>query len=297
MSKEQLKKYGTTFHFASQFLSAKHIKSAANLYAICRQIDDIADTTYDNEQAKDELLALKQALIDEDASHPVVQTAKSIEPEICLDTLVELTDGVLSDTDAVHFQSELDLMRYCYQVAGTVGLLMCDLFEIKNPIARHHAVDLGVAMQLTNICRDVLEDANNGRVYLPEMLIGPMSARGVAEATGTNADRIRDVVSYLLTEADVRYESGISGLSFLPTQPRLAILVAALSYREIGMIVAERGFDIWAGRAYTTKAQKTLIAFKGVMTFLFSRRLRVYQGSHDSSLHRGLHRRPGVHWA
>ena len=188
-------------------------------------------------------------------------------------------------------------MRYCYQVAGTVGLLMCDLFEITNPIARHHAVDLGVAMQLTNICRDVLEDAENRRVYLPETLIGPMSASEVAGATGANADRIRDVVNYLLTEADVRYESGISGLCFLPTQPRLAILVAALSYREIGMIVADRGFDIWAGRAFTSKTQKLLIAFKGVMTFFFSRRLHVYQGAHDSSLHRGLLRRPGVHWA
>ena len=240
---------------------------------------------------------LKQALIDEDVSHPVVEAAKSIEPAICLETLVELTDGVLSDTGSVRLHSEPELMRYCYQVAGTVGLLMCDLFEITNPIARHHAVDLGVAMQLTNICRDVLEDAENGRVYLPETLIGPMSASEVAGATGANADRIRDVVNYLLTEADVRYESGISGLCFLPTQPRLAILVAALSYREIGMIVADRGFDIWAGRAFTSKTQKLLIAFKGVMTFFFSRRLHVYQGAHDSRLHRGLLRRPGVHWA
>ena len=193
MSKEQLKKYGTTFHFASQFLSAKHIESAANLYAICRQIDDIADTSDDKEQAKYDLLVLKQALINEDVSHPVVEAAKSIEPAICLETLVELTDGVLSDTGSVRLHSEPELMRYCYQVAGTVGLLMCDLFEITNPIARHHAVDLGVAMQLTNICRDVLEDAENGRVYLPETLIGPMSASEVAGATGANADRIRDV--------------------------------------------------------------------------------------------------------
>ena len=297
MSKERLKKYGTTFHFASHFLSKTQMESAANLYGICREIDDLADKQSNKMSAKSELTHLREALIARDNNHPTVAKASAIKPAITFDALIELTDGVLLDTEQVKIKSEAELLRYCYQVAGTVGLLMCDLFEVKDPVARHHAVDLGVAMQLTNICRDVREDALNGRVYLPKELLGSVNAADILSPTATTEAAIRRLVSYLLTEAETRYDSGISGLCFLPPQARLAILIAALTYREIGMVIADRGFDIWAGRAFTTKTQKWLIAFKGMMTFLFSKKPHQYQGFHDPALHRGLNPRPGVHWA
>ena len=297
MSKQQLKKYGTTFHFASQFLSTAQMQSAAELYGICREIDDLADTASDASQARTQLLVLRQALIHRDNAHPIVAKALAIQPSIGLDALIELTDGVLLDTEKVAIQSEAELLRYCYQVAGTVGLLMCDLFGVKDPVARHHAVDLGVAMQLTNICRDVYEDALNGRVYLPGDLFESMTAEKIVSPDAQTAESIKHVVGYLLSEAEIRYESGISGLCFLPTQARLAIYVAALAYREIGLVIADRRFDIWAGRAFTTKTHKCLIALRCVVTFLFSRKAHQYQGFHDAELHRGLNNRPGVHWA
>lgn len=297
MSKEQLKKYGTTFHFAGQFLSSKQMEAAAHLYGICREIDDLADQAADKESARQDLLNLREALVNQDDSHPIVATALNIRPAITLAVLVELTDGVLLDTAEVVIETEVELLRYCYQVAGTVGLLMCDLFEVSDPVARHHAVDLGVAMQLTNICRDVQEDALNARIYLPQELIGPMTAEEIVEPNEKSVATVTPVINYLLIEAETRYESGISGLCFLPPQARLAILIAALTYREIGMVIADRAFDVWSGRAYTTKTQKLMIAFKGVMTFLFSRKPHHYQGFHDPTLHRGLNHRPGVHWA
>ncbi len=297
MSKQQLKKYGTTFHFASQFLSTAQMQSAAELYGICREIDDLADTASDASQARTQLLVLRQALIHRDNAHPIVAKALAIQPSIGLDALIELTDGVLLDTEKVAIQSEAELLRYCYQVAGTVGLLMCDLFGVKDPVARHHAVDLGVAMQLTNICRDVYEDALNGRVYLPGDLFESMTAEKIVSPDAQTAESIKHVVGYLLSEAEIRYESGISGLCFLPTQARLAIYVAALTYREIGLVIADRRFDIWAGRVFTTKTHKCLIALRCVVTFLFSRKAHQYQGFHDAELHRGLNNRPGVHWA
>ena len=297
MSKQQLKKYGTTFHFASHFLSTAQMQSAAELYGICREIDDLADTASDASQARTQLLVLRQALIHRDNAHPIVAKALAIQPSIGLDALIELIDGVLLDTEKVAIQSEAELLRYCYQVAGTVGLLMCDLFGVKDPVARHHAVDLGVAMQLTNICRDVYEDALNGRVYLPGDLFESMTAEKIVSPDAQTAESIKHVVGYLLSEAEIRYESGISGLCFLPTQARLAIYVAALTYREIGLVIADRRFDIWAGRAFTTKTHKCLIAVRCVVTFLFSRKAHQYQGFHDAELHRGLNNRPGVHWA
>ncbi len=297
MSKERLKKYGTTFHFASNFLSKAQMEAAATLYGICREIDDLADKQNNKMSAKNDLICLRDALIIRDYNHPMVAKALAIKPAITFDALIELTDGVLLDTEEVKVKSEAELLRYCYQVAGTVGLLMCDLFEVKDPVARHHAIDLGVAMQLTNICRDVQEDALNGRVYLPKEMLGSVNAEDIVSPTATTGATVRHLVSYLLTEAEARYDSGISGLCFLPPQARLAILIAALTYREIGMVIADRGFDVWTGRAYTTKTQKWLIAFKGIVTFLFSRKPHQYQGFHNPALHRGLNPRPGVHWA
>ncbi|MEK9873755.1 MAG: phytoene/squalene synthase family protein [Betaproteobacteria bacterium] len=297
MSKQQLKKYGTTFHFASHFLSSRQMESAAALYGICREIDDIADKASDKARSRSQLLALRDALVLADRTHPVVAKAMVIRPRISLEALVELTDGVLLDTEEVAIQTEAELLRYCYQVAGTVGLLMCDLFNVKDPIARHHAIDLGVAMQLTNICRDVQEDAINGRVYLPAEFFDSLTAEQVATPDNSTVESVKHAVSYLLSEAEVRYESGISGLCFLPPQARLAIYIAALTYREIGMVVADRGFDVWQGRAHTTKTQKWLIALRSLISFVFSKKTHQYRGSHDRELHRGLSNRPGVHWA
>ena len=175
---------------------------------------------------------------------------------------MELTDGVLLDTQKVAIQSEAELLRYCYQVAGTVGLLMCDLFGVKDPVARHHAIDLGVAMQLTNICRDVYEDALNGRVYLPGDLFESITAEKIV-SPDVSTTSVRQVVGYLLSEAEIRYESGISGLCFLPTQARLAIYVATLTYREIGLIIADVALILGWSRL-TTKTQKCLIALRCV---------------------------------
>ena len=88
---------------------------------------------------------------------------------------------------------------------------MCDLFGVKDPVARHHAIDLGVAMQLTNICRDVYEDALNGRVYLPGDLFESITAEKIVSPDVSTTESVRQVVGYLLSEAEIRYESGISG--------------------------------------------------------------------------------------
>ena len=297
MSKEKLKKYGTTFHFASQFLGKSHMEATTALYSICREIDDIADINENSELARNELLHLKESLERGTPDHPIAVQAFAIAPSLSIDVLVELIDGAILDTYAVGIRTELELLQYCYQVAGTVGLLMCDLFEVQDPIARHHAIDLGVAMQLTNICRDVKEDAKNNRRYLPLELIGDLSPIEILSASEEAKLSIKKAVSHLLHEADIRYKSGISGLCFLPPQPRIAILMAALIYREIGVLIEDRNFNIWLGRVHTSTKRKLMVACRGVLVFMFSRKVHRYQGYHDSSLHRGLSLRPGVHWA
>jgi phytoene synthase len=109
MSKQQLKKYGTTFHFASHFLSSRQMESAAALYGICREIDDVADKASDKAKSRSQLLELRNALALADRTHPVVAKAIAIRPSISLEALVELTDGVLLDTEEVAIQTEAEL--------------------------------------------------------------------------------------------------------------------------------------------------------------------------------------------
>ena len=297
MSKAQLKQHGKTFHFASLFLSNTHHEAASQLYGVCRQLDDLADLSTDHARATAGLKAAHQALRRRDASHPLIGAALAIEPGIDLSALEQLILGVQSDVGPVRLQTEADLLQYCYQVAGTVGLMMCDIFSVQDPRARLHAVDLGIAMQLTNIARDVMEDALNDRRYLPASLVGDLSPEAILKPSAIETECLKTAVHTLLSEAELRYESGFSGLPFLPPRARLAILVAGMAYREIGLNLADRNFDLWSGRVYTTSRQKGLIALRGLVRYATDREVHRYQGHHDPELHRGLSPAPGVDWA
>ena len=297
MSKQCLKQHSATFHFAARFLSARSHEMAANLYALCREIDDLADRGAPAKSARPALARLRQALRERQGGPLLVARALALRPAINIDVLIELVDGVIQDTGRVRLQSEAELLRYCYRVAGAVGLLMCDIFEVHDQRARHHAVDLGIAMQLTNICRDICEDARGGRRYLPADLVGELSPATILKPNAGQRSRIKEVTAHLLSEADMRYESGFIGLPFLPLRARLAIYIAGLSYQAIGGIIAGRGYDVWLARAHTSKRQKRLIAAQAVIRFMSSRQAHKYQGRHDPALHKGLNQRPGVHWA
>ncbi len=297
MSKAQLKQHGKTFHFASRFLSNRDLDAAAELYGLCREIDDLADLSADPAMAATQLRQLIHALQQRDASHPMVRRALSIQPAIDLGVLVELIEGVLTDTGSVRIQTHEELFRYCYQVAGTVGLLMCDIFEVQDVRARHHAVDLGIAMQLTNIARDVVEDAASGRRYLPADTVGDLEPSDILNPQPKHTEMIELAVGKLLDEAELRYASGFSGLPFLPLRARITILIAGLVYREIGMVIADRSFDVWQPRAFTTGSQKLVTAVRALLTFAMDPRVHRYRGPHDARLHLGLPKRPGVHLA
>lgn len=294
-SKKSLKRYGTSFHFASRFLSSDQADRAARLYALCREVDDIADTADDLKQARLRLVSIRDELDDKTALDPIAKTAVSFSPKVSTEVFKKLVEGVMLDTLPMLISSQDELLRYCYQVAGTVGLLMCDIFEVTNVNARYHAIDLGIAMQLTNICRDVCEDAQRGRRYLPSDLVGNIAPENIMTPSKEEAQRIRQTLDHLLKEAEIRYQSGIAGLCFLPLQSRTAILIAALSYREIGVKIAVRDFDVWRGRVYTSLIRKGLLAIKAISTILFCKRLRDYQGFHNSALHHSLQKAPGVH--
>ena len=160
-----MRENGRSFHFARIFLTQAQGERAARLYAFCRYVDDLADETRNHAKALRELDDARRQLAQRTATHPrlddFIQLAE--ETDIDISIAISLIDGVASDLSEVAFQSEEQLLRYAYQVAGTVGLMMCGVLGVKKKAAYPFAIDLGIAMQLTNIARDIQEDAINGR--------------------------------------------------------------------------------------------------------------------------------------
>jgi len=164
-----------SFRWASAFLSGPQRRRVAALYAFCRAVDDLADAEQASPEARAELLALYRALDDESTEGREARWPDSylwfqalcLECGIDFGVVRELLRGMMGDLATVRFETDRELLRYCYRAAGTVGLMMCSVLGVVDRRAQRHAVDLGIAMQLTNICRDVLEDAQAARVYLP----------------------------------------------------------------------------------------------------------------------------------
>jgi 15-cis-phytoene synthase len=235
--KQILAKHGRTFHLASRLLPASRRDDAALLYAFCRYIDDVADETPDKLEAERDLVALRSELCGDESPRPIVELFLDLASRRGLDVqaAVCLVDAVMSDLKLVRIANDQELIRYCYGVAGTVGLMMCGVLGVRSDEALHFAIDLGIGMQLTNICRDILEDAKRDRCYIPQ---SRLEAKGLSHETviaGTCDPRIlAEVTDDLLAVAEQYYSSGDMGMRDIPLPGRAAILVAARVYRAIG---------------------------------------------------------------
>ena len=296
-AKMVLRQNGRSFHFASHVLNKRQTENAATLYALCRAIDDIADDTTEMQQADTRLHLLSKSLERSDPSDIIAATALALQRETGLEiaTLLALIDGVRSDLKPVRFVDEAQLIDYAYAVAGTVGLMMCSVFGVKDKRAAPFAIDLGIAMQLTNIARDISADARLGRRYIPSSWIGDIEPEALVAPEGKLADSLRDATQRLLILADIYYTSGQSGLGFLPWRARLAIFTAARVYRAIGGQIAKAGFRSWQMRAVVSTRKKIAIGLFAFFEFLVNPHLHRTDAVHDPNLHALIqHRFPSV---
>lgn len=291
-----LARHGKSFHLASRLLGAAETRRAARLYAFCRYVDDVADESADTTAARHRLTAIEADLRRGESSDPRVADFLALARECDLDLTParELLRGVRGDLDTVAIRDNDELRRYCYRVAGTVGLMMCDVLGVSDPRARPFAVDLGIALQLTNIARDVAEDARAGRRYLPASRIGAVAPARLAEPSPELRERLRACVAELLARAEGYYRSGEAGMAFIPARSRLAILVAARVYRAIGLKLVRREFACWRGRVVVSLPGKLWQVVRALWDH--GRRGGHWRlpGSHDARLHRGLSDLPGT---
>ena len=275
-----LAKGGRSFHWASHFLGRNTAYNAAHLYQFCRTLDDLADGDLPDGQAR--LQAINAQL---DALAAGLETT-ALDPALSdfmptlnacsvpIRPIQHLLDGLLFDQQEVAIQDSDALIKYAYQVAGTVGLLMCPILGCQNRQAFSFAVDMGIAMQLTNIARDVLEDAEMGRRYLPGNWVNQLSASSISAASrqsdAAETELVKTAIERLLLLAERYYQSGMKGLVYLPPRAHIAIAVAARVYREIGQKLRRRQLDWTQGRTVTNGAEKT-IASCGAFSSLSAR--------------------------
>jgi phytoene synthase len=252
---------GRSFHWARRLLGARHAERATRLYGFCRWVDDLADEAVDAATARAELAAVRRALQTGESGDAWTADMLDLMRDCAIDPTValELLRGVEGDLGDVRVADMDELLRYCYRVAGTVGLMMAAALDATAPEALPHAIDLGIAMQLTNICRDVREDALLGRRYLPATLVGSLEPESLVDPTRSVRASVARALRALLDMADERYASGEHGLRYLPAGAGASILVAARVYRGIGTALREREFDCWSSRARVSGGGKLAI--------------------------------------
>ncbi len=277
-----LSQHGKTFRFAGYFLSENTLFAAARLYQFCRYVDDIADESEISLVAKQQLTQIQQDLIDGKSSDNKVMDFIILTKEYKIKKTASLTliEGVMSDLSPVLIKHEDDLIRYAYQVAGVVGEMMCPLLRA-DLRGESFAIDLGIAMQLTNIARDVLDDAYLGRRYLPESWC-PLTPKEIINADHSQRKLVQMAIKQVLALAEIYYQSARSGYAFLPKKNSRAIAVAGEVYRQIGVKLNHYDCAFWLGRCVIPIHKKILITIKTLVNLLLH---KPTQKPHQAKLH------------
>jgi phytoene synthase len=258
--RELLRSGSRSFYAASLLLPQPYREAAISLYAFCRLADDAIDLSDAPELALEQLgVRLDRIYRNNPVAHaadrmmvPVVRRFGI--PRALLDALLE---GFEWDCRGRHYQDASDLRAYCARVAGNVGVMMALLMGQRDRQVLARAADLGVAMQLTNIARDVAEDARSGRLYLPrEWMVDAGIDPEDWLAQPTHSDALAAVVKRLLAEADSLYQRAEAGIASLPSGCQPCVMTARLLYGEIGEEVKRRGYNPMTGRAVVSPARK-----------------------------------------
>ncbi len=271
--RDVIRRHSKSFSLAARLLPPVERRRAEALYAWCRAADDAVDHATNAEAAVDALEKLRNGVEAVYAGRPVTGPAEALrivvdECAVPKEYPLEMIAGFEMDATGTVYQTTDDLLLYCHRVAGVVGLMMCHAFGVSDDAALPHAADLGTAMQLTNIARDVAEDWSRGRLYIPELWLTD------APQPGTKLDDVAlaPAIRRLLSLADQYYRSGAMGLKYLSPRCRLAIRVAALVYSEIGREVARRGYRANGPRAFVPKWRKAILVAQAALELRPNRR-------------------------
>ncbi len=276
-----LGKHSKSFNAAAALLPRQARTDGAVLYAWCRRADDAIDLG-DPSQARTQLAQLRRELDSVYASEPqsdeTLSAFQGLVTRYGIDKAhpLALLQGFEMDLGTVRLKTLDELLLYSYRVAGVVGLMMCPILGITDVRASTHAVHLGIAMQLTNICRDVAEDWERDRLYLPEDLLQSAGIADLGDGLGAPLARahgpaIARVIHGLLRIADGYYASGDAGLTYMSPRMAIAIRAARNFYWAIGRELERRNCNALEGRAVVSRGDKLRLALRAIVTELSQR--------------------------
>ena len=257
MSQNLLSIYAKSFNWAGFFLPKKTYLQCSDLYDFCRILDDIADKNQDLQIKRKLFNNFKQDFINKNLNNKNINKIYELSNNFNISNkiILDLFDGVESDLkNSVKLKTNNELIIYSYQVAGTVGLMMAKILNVKSKDSLRSAIDLGIAMQLTNIARDVIEDSNRNRKYI-----------------NLDFDTIRETLKL----ADIFYESSFKSINKIPLNCRFAIIVARRVYRQIGNeILKRKNIENYknSGKIYVSnlgKLNQTILSILDFIRLLF----------------------------
>ena len=263
-NKNYMSIYAKSFNWAGFFLPKKIYKKCSSLYDFCRTVDDIADNQDVLDVKKKNFSIFRKDFINKNFNSPIIKNMWNLmnDHEISIKIIEDLFAGVDSDLkEKVVLNSKKDLLIYSYRVAGTVGLMMAKILNVKDKDSMKAAIDLGIAMQLTNIARDVVEDSKDNRFYIQHDF---------------------QTISNTLSLADLFYKSCFLSIKKIPFNFRFAILVARRVYRKIGDEILKtnniEGYDK-AGKIYVNnlgKVHQTALSLLDLTRLLLTKEKNYY---------------------
>ena len=251
--KNYLSVYAKSFNWAGFFLPKKTYEKCSALYDFCREVDNIADDENNIEVKKDNFIKFRNSFVNRNYDDPVIKNMWNLINEFGISTKIveDLFEGINSDIkESVKLNSKKELLIYSYRVAGTVGLMMAKILNVQKEQSLKSAIDLGIAMQLTNISRDVIEDKKNNRFYINE-----------------NFEEIKTTIKL----SEKFYENSFYSIKEIPLSFRFSILVARRVYRKIGYkILNKQNIENYkkSGKIYVSNIEKIIETFLSIFDLI-----------------------------
>jgi phytoene synthase len=258
---------GSSFYYAFRFLSPARRRAIVALYAFCREVDDVVDEVADPGVARMKLAWWRMeiaAVFSGTPQHPVAQALSSAVAEFRLpqEHFQSLIDGMVMDLEQNRYSDFAALERYCHNVAGVVGLLSAEIFGYRDPATRDYARDLGIAFQLTNIIRDVGEDARRGRVYLPQDELQSFGVTIAEVLQRRPPPAFTAMMAHQVARARLWHARALAKLPRRDRRAQRPGLIMAAIYRRLLDEVERDGFRVLDQRIMLTPLAKAWLAWK-----------------------------------
>ncbi len=253
LTKNYLAIYAKSFNWAGFFLPKKTYEKCSALYDFCREADNIADDANKIEIKRDNFIKFRNNFVNKNHDDPVIKNMWDLINEFSISTKIvdDLFEGINSDIkENVKLNSKKELLIYSYRVAGTVGLMMAKILNVHKEQSLKSAIDLGIAMQLTNISRDVMEDKKSNRFYINESF---------------------EDIKTTIKLSEKFYENSFYSIKEIPLSFRFSILVARRVYRKIGYkILNKQNIENYkkSGKIYVSNIEKIIETFLSVFDLI-----------------------------